>query len=90
VLSFTFEDFEQDLKGFDWDSVDFGFPDGQFLAQGLSAIESAFLSECWRAEDTESAYAFIESRFAASKIKAVYDRCKAIAPRDIDFPWDIF
>ncbi|RUS93113.1 hypothetical protein DSM106972_097450 [Dulcicalothrix desertica PCC 7102] len=91
-----FGHFQADFENFDWDNnyVETGFPDGQFLANGLDAPASAFLAECWRSHNTDGAYDYIEmieSDELRERISRVYDLCDGSHLFDrstVEFVWE--
>lgn len=60
-----------------------GFPDGQFMANGVDEVNSQHLAACWRNGDHEQAAIVIS--YLPESVKEVaeriYDRCKGIEPR---------
>lgn len=61
-----------------------GFPDGQFLANGVDGASSLELADCWKQGLHDKAVEIIA--LLPEKIQPVaeriYERCKQIAPRE--------
>jgi hypothetical protein len=90
-----FGHFQADYEDFDWDNnyTEVGFPDGQFLGNGLDAQGSAFLSECWREHNTDGAYDYIQmiaDDDLRETISRVYDLCdgSAVDRSQFEFAWE--
>lgn len=91
-----FGDFQNDYQDFDWDNdyTEVGFPDGQFLGNGLGAEGSAFLAECWRSHNTDGANDYIEmiaDDELRERISRVYDLCDSsdlIDRSTVEFIWE--
>ncbi|BDA76611.1 hypothetical protein CAL7716_107770 (plasmid) [Calothrix sp. PCC 7716] len=91
-----FGHFQADYEDFDWDNnyTETGFPDGQFLANGLDIPASAFLAECWRDHNTDGAYDYIEmiaDDELRNRISRVYDLCDSselVNRSTVEFVWE--
>lgn len=61
-----------------------GFPDSQFLANGVDRASSLELANCWKQGNHEKAVEVIAS--LAEKVQPaaerIYERCKRISPRE--------
>lgn len=91
-----FGHFQADYENFDWDNnyTETGFPDGQFLGNGLDAEGSAFLSECWRSHNTDGALDYIQmiaDDELRERISRVYDLCDGsdlVDRSTVEFVWE--
>lgn len=60
-----------------------GFPDGQFLANGIEEQASLDLAECWKTSDHDKAEEIINKlpENIQPVAERIYSRCKSIQPR---------
>ena len=61
-----------------------GFPDGQFLANGVNEQASLDLVECWKTSDHNKAEEIINNlpENIQSVAERIYERCKSVQPRE--------
>ena len=61
-----------------------GFPDGQFLANGVDGVSSLELADCWKQGNHEKAVEILSK--LPEKVQPVaeriYERCKLLVPRE--------
>ena len=69
-----------------------GFPDGQFLANGVDEQSSLKLADCWFQGNHEKAVEVIASlpENIQPAAERIYERCKQILPREGLYEWTHF